>query len=220
MAASDKEKARQDAFSKYNDALNKAGGLAATITYNQKTQDDLAAIAKLAALSNYGAALDTLNKIIVAMELNTIKEVSTAQQIADKAKMDALKAYILKLDEARLAALAVVTPGAIIKMPDPVIPPKVYVPPAGARRAAEKEDKDIAELIPIVPPVLISPPGFPSFGEDKDARDARTVSNTASPTININAGVIANVDELNLLIQRSIQDMNRNGYNLDVAGAI
>lgn len=223
MAHADKEAARQAAFSKYNDALNKSGGLAATITYNQKTQDDLAAIAKLAALSNFGAALETLNKIIKAMELNTIKDVSDAQAIADKVRLDALKAYILKLEDARLAALALAaaanTPKVIVPPPPIVIVPPVYKPPNGGG-FFKKENKEILdEIIPIVPPPLISPPGFPSFGEDKEARDARKVT-TILPTININAGVIANVDELNLLIQRSIQDMNRNGYNLDVAGAI
>jgi len=224
MADADKEAARQAAFSKYNDALNKSGGLAATITYSQKTQDDLAAIAKLAALSNYGAALDTLNKIIMAIELNTIKEVSTAQQIADKAKMDALKAYILKLDEARLAALAVVaaanTPKVIVPPPPVVIVPPVYTPPNGGGFFKKEDEAIIAENTPIVPPVYIAPPGARRAADAEDAANAGRGSNTASPTININAGVIANVDELNLLIQRSIQDMNRNGYNLDVAGAI
>jgi len=273
MADADKEAARQAAFSKYNDALNLSGGLAAAITYSQKTQDDLAAIAKLAALSAYGAALDTMNKIIKAIELDTISEVDTAQSKADKAKMDALKAYILELaasataakaaaaaasdlttaqtkaiadaaaarikalaDEAAAqakaiadiaaaqvkaiqdiaaanaaaAALAGLKPTVIPTMP-PYIPPTI--PPPGGDGDGRPGDPPGATIPPVVTiPPFIPPPTPPPPGPDG--------SRPGDFNINVSAGVIANPNELVLLIQKSIQDANRNGYNLDVAGAI
>jgi len=217
MAEASKEAARQAAFSKYNDALNKSGGLAAMITYDQKVQDQLAAIAKLAALSNYGAALDTLNKIIKSIELNTIKEVSDAQAIADKAKMDALKEYIELLYKAKAAALASVpcmggsTSGGS-KINPKLIPGVDYNP-------TQNKDRNYDLLNPnlntnINPPMDLLQRMVPGVDYNASQNKDRNYD------ITINAGVIANQDELNLILQTAIQNMNRNGYDLSVAGAI
>jgi len=210
MAEASKEAARQAAFSKYNDALNKSGGLAAMITYEQKTQDQLAAIAKLAALSGYGAALDTLNKIIRSIELNTIEIVRTAQEKADKAKMDALNDYIALLLKARAAALgAVPSVGG-----NPTVVPKLI--PGVDYNPGQNKDRNYDLKNPPVlgPPPNLSPTMIPGVTYNPSQNADRNYD------ITINAGVIANQDELNLILQTAIQNMNRNGYDLSVAGAI
>ena len=180
------------------------------ITYEQKTQDQLAAIAKLAALSGYGAALDTLNKIIKAIELNTIKEVSDAQAKADKAKMDALNDYIALLLKARAAALgAVPSVGGNPTVVPKLIPGVDYNPGQNPDRNFDLKNPPVLAPTPNLSPTMI--PGVTyNPGQNADR----------NYDVTINAGVIANADELNLILQNAIQNMTRNGYSLNTVGAI
>ena len=206
MAEADKEAARQAAFSKYNDALNKSGGLAAMITYDQTVQEQLAAIAKIAALHNYGAAADTLAKI----QLSDIKEISTAQAIADKAKMDALKAYIALLSQAKAAGMCGPTIAPITSNPVANLIPGIDYNPN------QNKDRNYDLLNP---PVVAAPPNLPTSMIPGVTYNPKQNADR-NYDITINAGVIANQDELNLILQTAIQNMNRNGYDLSVAGAI
>jgi len=102
MSEADKVAARNAAFTAYNDALIKQGGLAAANAYAELTQIQLVSIAKLAALQGYGAALATLNTIMVSNEL----AIATTQSANDLARYNALQDYINLLGVAYNAALA------------------------------------------------------------------------------------------------------------------
>ena len=111
QATKDKEKlaaiaaadaASAAAFTKYNDALTKQGGLAAANAYAELTQIQLTSIAKLAAIAKTGAALATLNTIMVSNEL----AIATTQSANDLARYSALQDYITLLGVAYNAAIA------------------------------------------------------------------------------------------------------------------
>ena len=109
MSEADKDAAKQAAFAKFNDAIIKQGGLAEISYYNERTQIELTYIAKRAALDNYGAASETLRRIIESEELSLIKTVSTAQYAADLARYNSLIDYIRLLGEAKAAAATLAT---------------------------------------------------------------------------------------------------------------
>jgi hypothetical protein len=94
MAESDKEVARQIAFGKYNEAITKAGELAAKESYSERVQIQLTEIARLASLSKTSNAATTLTKLRESEELNMISRVSDAQKKADDARLKALQDYI------------------------------------------------------------------------------------------------------------------------------
>jgi len=115
--------------------------------------------------------------------------VSTAQAKADKAKMDALKAYIEELLRARAIAMGGNGNGGTTAIGSVIAPTVIPADPYSIE----------GELYKL---------------------NLKNAQNSATTNIIINAGVIADQDELSLLIQRKIQSMNRNGYDLNVAGAI
>ena len=94
MAESDKEVARQIAFGKYNEAITKAGELAAKESYSERVQIQLTEIARLASLSKTSNAATTLTKLRESEELNMIDRVAAAQKRADDARLSALQTYI------------------------------------------------------------------------------------------------------------------------------
>ena len=94
MAESDKEVARQIAFGKYNEAITKAGELAAKESYSERVQIQLTEIARLASLSKTSNAALTLNKLRESEELNMIDRVATAQRRAQQARLKALQENI------------------------------------------------------------------------------------------------------------------------------
>jgi hypothetical protein len=97
MAESEKEAARQIAFGKYNEAITKAGELAAKESYSERVQIQLTEIAKLASLSKTSNAALTLTKLRESEELNMIDRVAAAQKKADDARLKALQDYIALL---------------------------------------------------------------------------------------------------------------------------
>jgi hypothetical protein len=97
MAESDKEVARQIAFGKYNEAITKAGELAAKESYSERVQIQLTEIAKLASLSKTSNAALTLNKLRESEELSMIERVAAAQKAADDARLKALQDYAAAL---------------------------------------------------------------------------------------------------------------------------
>jgi hypothetical protein len=97
MAESDKEVARQIAFGKYNEAITKAGELAAKESYSERVQIQLTEIAKLASLSKTSNAALTLNKLRESEELSMIERVAAAQKAADDARLKALQEYAAAL---------------------------------------------------------------------------------------------------------------------------
>lgn len=177
---SDKEKAaaNEAAWTRYNDAIKYAGGLALLSTYSQKLQDQELTIQRLA----------------------SIAKISAAQTAADNIKQAALESY--------LATLAKGVPTIVTPKSGPSFTPTPFVPL----------------------------PGFPSFGTDKDTKDARDfvatnglggpkdLSNYATSggdtVLNFNAPITTtSSDEFARAVQKAIQNNNRFGNNLDYAGA-
>ena len=153
MSEDDKNKARDAAFAKYNDAITKQGGLAALNEYNERTQIQLTSIAKLAALQGYGAALATLNTVMTSNE----KAIGLTQSANDLARYMALKDYIALLGVAYNAAIALAQASAGKAVPGG----KPFVPPGGS---------------PFVPPggdPFVPNPIFPGAGSSTDEKDAK-----------------------------------------------
>ncbi len=156
MAEDDKNKARDAAFAKYNDALTKQGGLAAANTYSELTQIQLVSIAKLAALQGYGAALATLNTVMTSNE----KAIGLTQSANDLARYVALKDYIALLGVAYNAAIALAQASAGKGVPGGIVIPSVPGVPGGTIPGTGGN--------PFVPN-----PIFPGAGTSKDEKDAR-----------------------------------------------
>lgn len=93
LAESEKEIAREQAFSKYNAAITAAGTLMAKEAYSERVQIQLTEIARLASISATTSAANTAALLIEANELGMIDRVAKAQQIADAARLKALKEY-------------------------------------------------------------------------------------------------------------------------------
>ena len=94
MSEEDKAAARNEAYAKYNAAISESGGLAEANFYTEKTQAQLLAIAKIAALDDVSNAQTTLLNIAKVDQLDVIKIVQDAQAKADAQKYAALQSYI------------------------------------------------------------------------------------------------------------------------------
>lgn len=94
MSEEDKAAARNEAYAKYNAAISASGGLAEANFYTEKTQAQLLAIAKIAALDDVSNAQTTLLNIAKVDQLDVIKIVQNAQAQADAQKYAALQGYI------------------------------------------------------------------------------------------------------------------------------
>jgi hypothetical protein len=94
MSEEDKAAARNEAYAKYNAAISESGGLAEANFYTEKTQAQLLAIAKIAALDDVSNAQTTLLNIAKIDQLDVIKIVKDAQASADAQKYAALQGYI------------------------------------------------------------------------------------------------------------------------------
>jgi hypothetical protein len=89
--------ARQEAYAKYNAAIQQSGGLAEANFYSEKTQAELLAIAKLASLDKVAAAQATMNILNYTTQTDIIAKIAAAQKIADDAKYKALEDYLALL---------------------------------------------------------------------------------------------------------------------------
>jgi hypothetical protein len=94
MSEEDKAAASNEAYAKYNAAISASGGLAEAQYYTEKTQAQLLAIAKIAALDEVSNAQTTLLNIAKIDQLDVIKIVQNAQASADNEKYAALQSYI------------------------------------------------------------------------------------------------------------------------------
>ena len=86
--------ARQEAYAKYNAAIQQSGGLAEANFYTEKTQVELLSIAKLASLDKVAAAQETINLLTYRSQLTIIYNLAIAQKLIDDEKMAALKDYL------------------------------------------------------------------------------------------------------------------------------
>ena len=118
MAEEEAAAARAAAYAKYNAAIIASGGLADANFYSEKTQIELLAIAKLAALDSVAAAQATMDILNYNTQIDIIARVAAAQKVADDAKMAALKAYLAEASKGVTQTVPVVTGGgAVIEVP-------------------------------------------------------------------------------------------------------
>jgi hypothetical protein len=223
MAEADKEVARQAAFGKYNAAITAAGDLASKESYNERVQIQLTEIARLASLSKTSNALSTALLLRESEELNVIKRVSDAQKAADDARLAALQKYITALGSLG-ATVGDGGSGGIFG--------------GGTTFGGTMTAATIAAAIAARAGHPISGPSDPRVlyggmrpnmggGYDYFNPDmaGMMTSGGGAPTVTkveltVSAGVIATPDEFVLLVQNTIQDLNRGGDPLSVAGTL
>ena len=221
MAESEKEAARQIAFGKYNEALTKAGELAAKESYSERVQIQLTEIARLASLSKTSNASLTLNKIRESEELSTIERIAAAQKKADDARLKALKDYIALLATLGLGAGAGSSGLTNIKgtrfVTGPVISTTAILDTVAKTAAATAKlggDISATEFYSSLTPSQQNDLGgyspYMNYGGGYPA----------TYNININAGAIASQDEFTTLLQDTIQKINRDGDPLTTAGIL
>jgi hypothetical protein len=221
MKDADKEAAKMAAFAKFNDAIIKQGGLAETSYYNERTQIELTYIAKRAALDNYGAASETLRKIIESEELSLIKTVSTAQYAADLARYNSLIEYIRLLGEAKAAAATLATD---------IYTENLFgdLPSSGAADPNLGGDGS-GGTDPNADPNLGGDYGDPSYpdlgggagGDYGTPSYPDAMSNPNGITVIVNTGAtLGTEDTIVEAVQTAIQTLNRRGSNTSYAGAI
>jgi hypothetical protein len=236
MAEGDKELAREEAFKKYNAAIEAAGQLAAKEQYSERTQIQLTEIARLASQSNTTNALKTQVLLREQAELSMIDRVAAAQKKADEARLSALQTYINLLNKAgtgpsaNTATIEKMSPAqaeaALAKEPTSV--PTALTPAqiSGLRYAAQGQDAYEKSLAKIS---LTDQVAQGSFTQGREAglsvaaaaSGARYAAQAAaSYTLNFSAGVIAQPDEFAVLIQDTIQKLNRGGDPLTTAGVL
>jgi hypothetical protein len=236
MAEGDKELAREEAFKKYNAAIEAAGQLAAKEQYSERTQIQLTEIARLASQSNTTNALKTQVLLREQAELSMIDRVAAAQKKADEARLSALQTYINLLNKAgtgpsaNTATIEKMSPAqaeaALAKEPTSV--PTALTPAqiSGLRYAAQGQDAYEKSLAKIS---LTDQVAQGSFTQGREAglsvaaaaSGARYAAQAAATyNLNFNAGVIAQQDEFVVLVQNTIQRLNRGGDPLNTAGVL
>jgi hypothetical protein len=236
MAESDKEVARQIAFGKYNEAITKAGELAAKESYSERVQIQLTEIAKLASLSKTSNAALTLTKLRESEELSMIDRVAAAQKRADDARLSALQTYINALSQAakgpsaNAAAIQKMTPSeaeiALAKEPVSVATALTPAQISGIRYAAQAQDAYEKSLSQISLTNAVAQGSLmQGLGSGLTLSDAASGARYAAQAaraynITINAGAIASQDEFTTLLQDTIQKINRDGDPLLVAGTL
>lgn len=195
MSEADKAAARNEAYAKYNAAISESGGLAEANFYTEKTQAQLLAIAKIAALDDVANAQTTLLNIGKIEQLDVIKIVQNAQAQADAAKYASLQSYINLLKSI------------------PQIPAIFQAPSVGAGGSAVGSTNgngmggnytgDFTDYLP--------------------ANPRQTAFSPAQPIQPINitvAGSVLNGQEFTQIVNEALLNAQRTGYSQAVAGAI
>jgi hypothetical protein len=195
MSEEDKAAARNQAYAKYNAAISESGGLAEANFYTEKTQAQLLAIAKIAALDDVSNAQTTLLNIGKIEQLDVIKIVQNAQAQADAAKYASLQSYINLLKSI------------------PQIPAITQAPSIGAGGSAVGSTNgngmggnytgDFTDYLPANPgPTAFSP-----------AQPIQPINITV-------AGSVLNGQEFTQIVNEALLNAQRTGYSQAVAGAI
>jgi hypothetical protein len=235
MAEGDKELAREEAFKKYNAAITAAGQLAAKEQYSERTQIQLTEIARLASQSNTTNALKTQVLLREQAELSMIDRVAKAQKAADDARLSALQTYINLLNKANTvpantAAIQKMTPSQAeaVLAKEPVSVPTTLTPAqirglnyAAQGQAAYENSLSKISLTDQVAQASLTQglnAGLSLAAATSGSRYAAQAA--ATYNVNISAGVIAQQDEFTVLVQDTIQRLNRGGDPLTTAGIL
>jgi len=219
MAEGDKELAREEAFKKYNAALVAAGQLAAKEQYSERVQIQLTEIARLAALSNSVSATKTATLLRESAELSMIDRVARAQKAADDARLKALQDYINLLSKVGTGggSSGLTNIGGTNFVTGPVISTTAILDTVAKTAAATAKlggDISATEFYNSL-----------TSSQQKDLGGYSPTMNygggyPATYNVNISAGVIAQQDEFTVLIQDTIQRLNRGGDPISTAGAL
>jgi len=238
MAEADKEAARQIAFGKYNEALTKAGELAAKESYSERVQIQLTEIARLASLSKTSNAATTLTKLRESEELNMIDRVAKAQKAADDARLKALQEYILLLNKvstgvsgsANKATIEALTPKqaeALLAKEPSSVPTKLTPGQiSGLRYAAQAQDAYEKSLSNIsltdqVAQASLTQGLNAGLSLAAAASGSRYAAQAAATyNVTVNAGVVGSEEIIVSAVQDAILTLNRRGDSLTVAGTL
>jgi hypothetical protein len=238
MAETDKEAARQIAFGKYNEALTKAGELAAKESYSERVQIQLTEIARLASLSKTSNAATTLTKLRESEELNMIDRVAKAQKAADDARLKALQEYISLLNKvntnvtssANKATIEALTPkqaeALLAKEPSSVPTKLTPAQISGLRYAAQAQDAYEKSLSNISLTDQIAQASLTQglnagLSVAAAASGSRYAAQAAAQyNVTVNAGVVGSEETIVTAVQEAILTLNRRGDSLVVAGTL
>jgi hypothetical protein len=211
IAEGDKELLREEAFKKYNAAIMASGELAAKESYSERVQIQLTEIARLAALSNTTNAMLTSNMLRESAEMEVIDRVSAAQKRADDARAKALQDYIKLLNSVGTG----ITGGTAGSAGSSKV--------TGSSSTAAKNMIDLTkiDLSNKVARESLNQGLSAGVGLSAALSGARYAAQAAAQyNLTINAGVIAQPDEFSNLIQRTIQNIERDGNPLATAGRL
>jgi hypothetical protein len=241
MAEGDKELAREEAFKKYNAALIAAGGLAEKNSYDERTQIQLTEVARLASLSKTSNAALTLDKIRESEEIAMIDRVAAAQKRADDARLKALQEYAAALGRigtggstggGSVGGVTSTTPGAPSGAPATIASVKAKEAEDAIKYFAEKvtdtfqtvEDSGAFNaLVNAYAGGAINPFNAGEFRLNEGAAYSTLSRGGAYDrdiVVNVSAGVISQPDEFVVLVQDTIQKLNRGGDPLTTAGIL
>jgi hypothetical protein len=238
MAEADKEAARQIAFGKYNEALTKAGELAAKESYSERIQIQLTEIARLASLSKTSNAATTLTKLRESEELNMIDRVAKAQKAADDARLKALQEYISLLNKvntnvtssANKTTIEALTPkqaeALLAKEPSSVPTKLTPAQISGLRYAAQAQDAYEKSLSNISLTDQIAQASLTQglnagLSVAAAASGSRYAAQAAAQyNVTVNAGVVGSEETIVTAVQEAILTLNRRGDSLVVAGTL
>ena len=246
IAAADAAEA--SAFAKYNDALTKQGGLNDLDFYTKKTQISTLEVLRLASIAKTQAAQIVADQIQLAAGLKTIEEIAAARKAAQLADDEAMaaaaaakKAAEDKATSDYFAALKTKTDAALTADADLTTAKLNSIATVAAAEAAANAAaiagvgalaaaiKSIPPYPTYTPPPKAEMPGLPFVDGDGNFPDiggglyidpglVNPGGSGNNYTVTINAGAIASQDEFSLLLQETIQDLNRKGDPLTTAG--
>jgi hypothetical protein len=238
MAEGDKELAREEAFKKYNAAIVAAGTLAAKEQYSERTQIQLTEIARLASLSNTTSAIKTQALLREQVELSMIDRIAKAQAAADAARLKALQEYLSLLGKAGTGTGAV---GGGSNTPGAPSGPAATIADVKAKEAEDAVKYFAQKVTDAFQPVedsgafnallnayaggAINPFNAGEFRLNEgaaysDLSRGGAYDRGSTYNLNFNTGAIAAPDEFVVLIQDTIQKINRGGDPLTTAGSL
>ena len=242
LAEAEKDDMRNIAFGKYNAALAQAGDLMEKSYYSERVQIQLTEIAKMAAASNSVNAMITLERLRMTTSLDVISTIREKQAQADKERMDALEKYIAllktlggagvgltgasddsiktlitaseaELDALQLEADAIASINKVDQLMKDLF--KVYDNPGtsalGSMKALQRLKTDSAASYEM---------SLPSYGDSHLSTMARNSSGGSTYNVTVNAGAVGSENYLADIVQKAIQDINRNGSSTTWAGSI
>jgi hypothetical protein len=247
QAINDADTAQANAFTKYNDALTKQGGLNDLSFYSQKLQIQTLEVLRIASLEKTTAAQIVADKLSLAAGIKSLEDIAAkrkelqdadnkamaeaaaAKKVAEDKAFSDYYAALAAQSAARLAADASLTATRLGSIA--TVAAAEAAANASAIAGVAALSAAIASIPPYptyTPPPKGTMPGLPFADADGKFPDLGgslyvdpalvNPGGNKSYTITVNAGAIASQDEFTALLQQTIQQLNRNGDPLTTAG--